>query len=85
MLYLLEFTALALKCYDCTNMPGLSGVSKCDDGKVGSTTCGTFMDRCMTIKATMTVPSAGPFQFEMKNCSSSIVCNRDSPYNSELN
>ena len=83
MFYLLELTAFGLKCHDCTNMPGVSGVGKCEDDNVKSATCDSFMDRCMTITATMTVPNAASMDFELKNCSSSIVCKADSPYNSE--
>jgi len=83
MFYLLELAALALKCYDCAKMPGSSGMAKCDDEKIRSITCEAFMDRCMTIKGTMTVPNAGSFDMEMKNCSSSFVCNQNSPYNSK--
>ena len=83
MFFLLELTALALECYVCTNIPGSSGEGKCDDEKVKSITCESFMDRCMTTKGTMAIPNAGSFDFQLKNCSSSIVCSPDSPYNSK--
>lgn len=83
MFYLLELTALALECYECTNLPGFSGEGKCDDEKVKSITCESFMDRCMTIEGTVTIPNAGSFDFQLKNCSSSIVCRPDSPFNSK--
>ena len=81
MFYLLELTALALECYDCANMPGSSGEGKCDDEKVKSITCEAFMDRCMTMKGTMKVSNVGSFDFQLKNCSSSIVCSPDRPFN----
>ncbi|XP_020606018.1 uncharacterized protein LOC110044777 [Orbicella faveolata] len=76
-------TALTLECYDCTDIPGYSGVGKCNDENIRSITCDTFLDRCMTIKGTMAVPNAGSLDFQLKNCSSSIVCSPDSPYNSK--
>jgi len=82
MFYLLELAALALQCYDCASIPGSSDVAKCNDEGMRSITCGAFMDRCMTIKGTMTVANAGSFDIEMKNCSSSFVCTPDSPFNS---
>ena len=83
MLYLLELTALALECYECTNMPGYPGVSKCDDKEMSSITCHALMDRCMTLEGTITVPNVGPVNFQLKNCSSSSLCRPDSLYNSE--
>ncbi|XP_078343171.1 uncharacterized protein LOC144628919 isoform X3 [Oculina patagonica] len=67
-------SALALKCHECTNVPGYSAASQCSADAVGSITCGPYLDRCMTIKGTITVPGSGSLNIEMKNCSNSFLC-----------
>ncbi|KAL9960854.1 hypothetical protein ACROYT_G034359 [Oculina patagonica] len=74
-------SALAIKCYECTNIPGYSS-SVCGDdtSKLNSITCGLGFDRCMTITGTITIQGAGSMDIELRNCSNSIVCNPDSPF-----
>ncbi|KAL9960852.1 hypothetical protein ACROYT_G034357 [Oculina patagonica] len=68
-------SALAFKCYECTNLPGPdSAASQCSDEEIGSIKCGAFMDSCMTVKGTITVPGSGSQNVEMRNCSNSLLC-----------
>lgn len=73
----IHIAALGLKCEaGCkvtSDVPGSE--MACHGMKVGSLTCDPFLDRCMTTK--LKIP--GPFRgissdMEIKNCSSSFVC-----------
>ncbi|KAL9960856.1 hypothetical protein ACROYT_G034362 [Oculina patagonica] len=77
-------SALALKCYECRNVPGYSGASQCSDEHVRSITCGMAFGRCMTIKGVMTVPGAGSLNIEMKNCSNRLFCAPNRPFSSDM-
>ncbi|XP_078343172.1 lymphocyte antigen 6B-like [Oculina patagonica] len=73
-------SALALKCYECTNIPGYSAASQCSDEPLGTITCKADLNRCMTVKGTITVAGAGSLDIEIKNCTNSFVCDPASPY-----
>ncbi|XP_078343157.1 uncharacterized protein LOC144628911 isoform X2 [Oculina patagonica] len=74
-------SALAIKCYECTNIPGYSA-SQCGDDtdKLKIINCNVFSDRCMIFTGAVKVPGAGSMDVELRNCSSSILCNPDSEY-----
>ncbi|KAL9960855.1 hypothetical protein ACROYT_G034360 [Oculina patagonica] len=74
-------SALAIKCYECTNIPGYPG-SQCSDNtdNIKIINCNPILDRCMTITGTITVPNTGPIDVELRNCSSSILCDPDSQF-----
>ena len=75
--------ALALECYECTNTPGLPGVSKCDSDNIGKITCHQFLDRCVTLKYKMTIIPGTTVSVEVRNCSNSMVCDPSSSLNSK--
>ncbi|XP_078343163.1 uncharacterized protein LOC144628916 isoform X1 [Oculina patagonica] len=73
-------SALAIKCYECTNIPGSTGSAVCSDNadNLKTINCEPIFDRCITLTGTVTVPDVGPLDIELRNCSSSILCNPDS-------
>lgn len=83
MCSLLELTALANKCYMCANTPGFPAEKRCDSENVESVTCNPGLNKCMTITGTMTIPGGGSTNFQLKNCSNTILCNPDSPFASK--
>jgi len=83
ILYLSLPLALGLKCEaGCKVSSGVPGSEKACNGMTGGMiTCDQFFDRCMTTK--LNIP--GPFRgfssdMEIKNCSSSFVCEPSSDY-----
>ncbi|KAJ7353856.1 hypothetical protein OS493_032132 [Desmophyllum pertusum] len=85
VVFLLLPHALALKCYECTNIPGYPA-APCDqpeDQKVGAISCEPGLDKCMTIKGTFVVPGQWSLNIKMKNCSHSILCEPTSIFNSK--
>jgi len=71
--------ALSLECYECTNSPGVSGVSTCDSNEVTKRTCSGLENRCMTVTYNFTLLSSSQI-IELKNCSSSLACDPNFPF-----
>ncbi|KAJ7370761.1 hypothetical protein OS493_030192 [Desmophyllum pertusum] len=67
-------SVFSLECYECTNIPGYPGVTKCDSDSVTTRTCPPYYDRCMTVKYIMEVIPGIPIAVEMKNCSNFLAC-----------
>ena len=76
---ILYLPALSLECYECTNSPGFSGVSKCDSDEVTKRTCDALADRCMTVTYNFTLLTSQII--ETKNCSNSLACDPDFAFN----
>ena len=77
--YNLNLPALSLQCYECTNSPGFTGVSKCDSDDVTKRTCDGLADRCMTVTYNFTLLTS---QIVVtKNCSTSLACDPDFQFN----
>ncbi|XP_078343168.1 uncharacterized protein LOC144628918 [Oculina patagonica] len=77
-------SAMALKCAACSNVPGITLGSKCGIEEDESITCGGLTDRCMTIMGVLNdtklfMNYTKLVTIELKNCSSSIVCDPYSP------
>ncbi|KAL9960861.1 hypothetical protein ACROYT_G034367 [Oculina patagonica] len=77
----------SLRCHVCltqsgSNLPGIpSGASQCDSDKEDTVQCSQYLDRCMTVNGTMSIPHVGSVSFVLKNCSSSLVgCNPQSQF-----
>ena len=83
MCSLLELTALAHKCYVCTNTPGFPTAKQCNSEDVESVACNPLLDKCMTVTGTITIASGESTNFQVKNCSNAILCNPDSPFASK--
>ena len=73
----LQPTALSLQCYDCSSLAQVSGGTSCSADNVKKVTCPPIYDRCFTMKFS-TTPEV---TFEMRNCSSSLVCDAQSDFN----
>ncbi|CAH3155097.1 unnamed protein product [Pocillopora meandrina] len=69
--------ALSLQCYDCSSPVQVSGGTSCSAGNVKKVTCPPIYDRCVTVKISMTPDVT----VEMRNCSSSLVCDAQSNFN----
>lgn len=76
-------SVLALKCQECADIPGHPSFSSCTSQDIKSIKCTTpGFDSCMTLKMTMEVPAVGPFNAEIRNCSSrSLFCDKGSDLN----
>ena len=68
-----------IECPLCTNVPGL-GAGKCDSGKVPEVTCPDGLNKCMSLKGTMTVLGFTQ-SIALKNCSNNVLCDSASDYN----
>ena len=77
-------TALSLKCHaGCMATGGPGSENACNGLKTGVITCERFLDRCMTMKVKMSPFPGFSSVMEMKNCSSSFVCDPNSEFNSK--
>ncbi|XP_058962954.2 prostate stem cell antigen [Pocillopora verrucosa] len=69
--------ALSLQCYECSSLAQVSGGTSCSADNVKKVTCPPIYDRCVTMKFSMTPEVT----VEMRNCSSSLVCDAQSDFN----
>ena len=76
---ILYLPVLSLECYECTNSPGFTGVSTCDSDEVTKRTCDANANRCMTVTFNFTLLTSQIV--ETKNCSNSLACDPDFPFN----
>lgn len=72
--------AQALECYECTNVPGFPGSSRCDSDSIGKVTCPQFFNRCFTMKYKMSIGDQS-IAITTRNCSNSLACDPQSEFN----
>lgn len=76
--------ALSLNCLaGCKATGGPGAEMACRGLKTGRMICDPYLDRCMTMKLSMSVFPGFSSEIEMKNCSSSYVCDPSSDLHSK--
>lgn len=76
--------ALSLECLaGCKASGGPGAEMACSDVKTGRMTCEPYLDRCMTMKLSMSIFPGSSIEIETKNCSSSFVCDPSSDFHSK--
>ncbi|XP_078351905.1 uncharacterized protein LOC144636544 isoform X1 [Oculina patagonica] len=73
--------AMSLECLaGCKASGGPGAEMACNGVKTGRITCEPYLDRCMTMKLSMSIFPGSSTEMEMRNCSSSFVCDPSSDF-----